>query len=232
VAGLSELGFDVTQATVSRDIAELGLAKVMRGPSVYVTRGPRPAARPASTSACGGSSPTSRRDRPQRPDPRPHRPAGHGRTIAQAIDESTLTDQVARSRATIRSSSCSPTASLERWLDRFEAPQPPAGGIGGHLDEQGRPRLLRRPRHVRCRRVAARAVRRRRRHADRRRGGGSLREGVERRAMSAGAARRTSWTRADLLSQYVGAPSRRTRCTRASTRSRRRSPGRSSPSSS
>jgi transcriptional regulator of arginine metabolism len=37
VAGLSELGFDVTQATVSRDIAELGLAKVMRGEhSVYV----------------------------------------------------------------------------------------------------------------------------------------------------------------------------------------------------
>ena len=37
VAGLSALGFDVTQATVSRDIAELGLAKVMRGDhSVYV----------------------------------------------------------------------------------------------------------------------------------------------------------------------------------------------------
>jgi len=38
VAGLAALGFDVTQATVSRDIAELGLAKVMRGDrSVYVT---------------------------------------------------------------------------------------------------------------------------------------------------------------------------------------------------
>ena len=44
VAELSALGFDVTQATVSRDIAELGLAKVMRGDhSVYVEPGgPRP----------------------------------------------------------------------------------------------------------------------------------------------------------------------------------------------
>ena len=63
VAGLSSLGFDVTQATVSRDIAELGLAKVMRGDhSVYVNpevaRPAAPARRP--TSACGGSSPTSR----------------------------------------------------------------------------------------------------------------------------------------------------------------------------
>ena len=37
VAGLAALGFEVTQATVSRDIAELGLAKVMRGEhAVYV----------------------------------------------------------------------------------------------------------------------------------------------------------------------------------------------------
>ncbi len=37
VAELSGLGFEVTQATVSRDVAELGLAKVMRGDrSVYV----------------------------------------------------------------------------------------------------------------------------------------------------------------------------------------------------
>jgi transcriptional regulator of arginine metabolism len=37
VTELSSLGFEVTQATVSRDIAELGLAKVMRGDrSVYV----------------------------------------------------------------------------------------------------------------------------------------------------------------------------------------------------
>ena len=37
VRELSALGFEVTQATVSRDVAELGLAKVMRGDrSVYV----------------------------------------------------------------------------------------------------------------------------------------------------------------------------------------------------
>ena len=37
VTQLSDLGFEVTQATVSRDIAELGLAKVMRGEhSIYV----------------------------------------------------------------------------------------------------------------------------------------------------------------------------------------------------
>ena len=37
VDALSALGFEVTQATVSRDIAELGLAKVMRGDrSIYV----------------------------------------------------------------------------------------------------------------------------------------------------------------------------------------------------
>ena len=63
VAELSALGFDVTQATVSRDIAELGLAKVMRGDhSVYVNpEVARPGApvRPP-TSGCGGSSPTSR----------------------------------------------------------------------------------------------------------------------------------------------------------------------------
>ena len=61
-APVRTLGIEVTQATVSRDIAELGLAKVMRGDhSVYVLPGgarPMPARRP--TSACGGSSPTSR----------------------------------------------------------------------------------------------------------------------------------------------------------------------------
>ena len=50
VAELSALGFDVTQATVSRDIAELGLAKVMRGDhSVYVNpEALGPGTRPAS----------------------------------------------------------------------------------------------------------------------------------------------------------------------------------------
>ena len=49
VGELSALGFDVTQATVSRDIAELGLAKVMRGDrSVYVVPEAIGARRPQS----------------------------------------------------------------------------------------------------------------------------------------------------------------------------------------
>jgi len=49
VGELSALGFEVTQATVSRDIAELGLAKVMRGDrSVYVVPEAIGARRPAS----------------------------------------------------------------------------------------------------------------------------------------------------------------------------------------
>jgi transcriptional regulator of arginine metabolism len=50
VDALSALGFEVTQATVSRDIAELGLAKVMRGDrSIYVNpEALGPAARPPS----------------------------------------------------------------------------------------------------------------------------------------------------------------------------------------
>ena len=61
VDGLSELGFDVTQATVSRDIAELGLVKVVRGDHpVYVTSRPSaPDAPGRPTSACAGSWPTS-----------------------------------------------------------------------------------------------------------------------------------------------------------------------------
>jgi len=49
VEALSTLGFEVTQATVSRDIAELGLAKVMRGEhSIYVLPEALAMPRPAS----------------------------------------------------------------------------------------------------------------------------------------------------------------------------------------
>ena len=130
VAELSELGFDVTQATVSRDVAELGLAKVMRGDhSVYVlpeTLGP--ATRPPS-------------------DERLRRiladiPVTVGRSglilvltgqpgtasvIAQAIDESTLTDQVGTVAGDNTLIVLFPDApALERWLDRFLAIQAPA----------------------------------------------------------------------------------------------------------
>ena len=65
-------------------------------------------------------------------------------------------------------------------------------------------------------------------------GGGSLREGVERRAMSAGASRGLRRRRARDVRHRLraGRTSRRTRSTRAPTRWPPRSPGRSSPSSS
>ena len=65
VDALTEQGFDVTQATVSRDIAELGLVKAPRADGhVYVApedigraAGRR---RPLRRAARAGSSPTSR----------------------------------------------------------------------------------------------------------------------------------------------------------------------------
>jgi len=130
VAELAAQGFDVTQATVSRDIAELGLAKVMRGDrSIYVV-----------PEALGAT---------QRPpsDERLRRiladiPVTVGRSglilvltgqpgtasvIAQAIDESTLTDQagtVAGDNTLIVLFPDEPA--LLRWLDRFLAIQAPA----------------------------------------------------------------------------------------------------------
>ena len=63
VDALTEQGFAVTQATVSRDIAELGLMKAPRADGhVYVSPedlGPRRDRR-ARTSGSGGSWPTSR----------------------------------------------------------------------------------------------------------------------------------------------------------------------------
>ena len=61
---LRERGFAVTQATVSRDIAELGLVKVARGERPRLRRAARTSRRrrppQLATSGCAGSSPTSR----------------------------------------------------------------------------------------------------------------------------------------------------------------------------
>ena len=129
VGELSALGFDVTQATVSRDIAELGLAKVMRGDrSVYVNpEDLGPSQRP----------PTDERLRRILADI----PVGIGRSglilvltgqpgtasvIAQAIDESTLTDQVGTVAGDNTLIVLFPDEpALERWLDRFHAIQAP-----------------------------------------------------------------------------------------------------------
>jgi transcriptional regulator of arginine metabolism len=124
VGELSALGFDVTQATVSRDIAELGLAKVMRGDrSVYVV-----------PEAIGARRPPS--------DERLRRilsdiPVTVGRSglilvlngqpgtanvIAQAIEESTLdgfVGTVAGDNTLIVLFPNEPA--LTGWLDRFDA---------------------------------------------------------------------------------------------------------------
>jgi transcriptional regulator of arginine metabolism len=130
VAELSSLGFDVTQATVSRDVAELGLAKVMRGErSVYVL-----------PEALGGTRrpPSDERLRRILADI----PVAVGRSglilvltgqpgtasvIAQAIDESTLSEQVgtvAGDNTLIVLFADEPA--LLRWLDRFRTIQAPA----------------------------------------------------------------------------------------------------------
>jgi transcriptional regulator of arginine metabolism len=130
VAELSSLGFDVTQATVSRDVAELGLAKVMRGDrSVYVV----------PEALVGVRRPPS--------DERLRRiladiPVTVGRSglilvltgqpgtasvIAQAIDESTLAEQVGTLAGDNTLIVLFPDeAALVRWLDRFNAIQAPA----------------------------------------------------------------------------------------------------------
>ncbi|HEY5627949.1 MAG TPA: hypothetical protein VIR16_00425 [Candidatus Limnocylindrales bacterium] len=132
VGELSALGFDVTQATVSRDIAELGLAKVMRGDrSVYVL-----------PEALGARRPPS--------DERLRRiladiPVTVGRSglivvltgqpgtanvIAQAIEESTLdgfVGTVAGDNTLIVLFPDEPA--LLRWLERFHAIQAPAEAV-------------------------------------------------------------------------------------------------------
>jgi transcriptional regulator of arginine metabolism len=130
VEALSTLGFDVTQATVSRDIAELGLAKVMRGDhSAYVNpealgREVRPPSDERLRRILADIPVTVGRSglilvltgQP-----------GTANVIAQAIDESTLTEQVgtvAGDNTLIVLFPAEPA--LERWLARFESLQAPA----------------------------------------------------------------------------------------------------------
>ena len=129
VTALSALGFDVTQATVSRDVAELGLAKVMRGDhSVYLlpeelgTRRPPSDERlrriladiPVSVGRSGLILVISGQP-------------GTASVIAQAIDESTLTEQVGTLAGDNTLIVLFPDEpALEHWLDRFLAIQAPA----------------------------------------------------------------------------------------------------------
>jgi transcriptional regulator of arginine metabolism len=123
---LAQRGFAVTQATVSRDIAELGLAKAWRGERhVYVLE-----AEPSR--AIGGANDRLRRILADIPV-RVARSGlilvltggpGTASVIAQAIDESTLAEQV----GTVAGDNTllvlfADEPALGRWLDRFTALQ-------------------------------------------------------------------------------------------------------------
>ncbi len=139
---LAARGFTVTQATVSRDIAELGLVKAWRGERhVYVLADDLP--RPFSASderlvrILGDIPVTVGRSglvlvltgTP-----------GTASVIAQAIDESTLTEQVgtvAGDNTLIVLFADGPA--LERWLGRFTALQSPTtGSLPGGGPEESR----------------------------------------------------------------------------------------------
>ncbi len=133
VEALTDEGFDVTQATISRDITELGLLKAPRGDGhAYVS--------PADIASRDGVTGLPRRD----PDERLRRiladvPVTVGRSglslvlvgtpgtasvVAQAIDESTLQDQ----EGTLAGDNTllvlfADEARLERWLARFHSIQ-------------------------------------------------------------------------------------------------------------
>ena len=125
---LAARGFAVTQATVSRDIAELGLAKAWRGERhVYVLADDLP--RPAS-----GSDERLRRILADIPVSVGRSglilvltgTPGTASVIAQAIDESTLSEQV----GTVAGDNTlivlfADELALGRWLDRFTALQTP-----------------------------------------------------------------------------------------------------------
>jgi transcriptional regulator of arginine metabolism len=123
---LAAAGFEVTQATVSRDMAELGLVKVPRGDRhVYAT----------PESAATGDLYDARLRRLLEDIPvRIGRSGlslvllatpGSAGAIAQAIDQSSLTDQV----GTLAGDNTllvlfEGEAALERWLVRFQSFQP------------------------------------------------------------------------------------------------------------
>ena len=130
---LAARGIAVTQATVSRDIAELGLAKAWRGERhVYVLEEDMP--RPA------GSDERLRRILADIPVTVGRSglilvltgTPGTASVIAQAIDESTLVDQVgtvAGDNTLIVLFADEPA--LGRWLDRFTALQTPVAAGSG-----------------------------------------------------------------------------------------------------
>ena len=129
VDALGAQGFEVTQATVSRDISELGLVKAPGADGhVYVT--------PERMAPAGGSS-SARLERILADIPiRIGRSGltlvltgtpGTASVIAQAIDESTLSEQVGTVAGDNTLIVLFPDEpALERWLARFAMLQAPA----------------------------------------------------------------------------------------------------------
>jgi transcriptional regulator of arginine metabolism len=132
VDALLAQGFEVTQATVSRDIAELGLVKAPGAEGhVYVT--------PARIAGAIGTSSDERLERILADIP-VHvgrsglilvlvGTPGTASVIAQAIDESSLREQ----EGTLAGDNTllvlfADEARLERWLDRFQTIQARSGG--------------------------------------------------------------------------------------------------------
>ena len=135
---LRERGFPVTQATVSRDVADLGLVKAPRGDHhAYVTPGSLATGAPNGTAGTGAA--TAREDG-TRDEARLRRiladypvtiarsgltlvlvsRPGAAAAVAQAIDESGLDDQVgtlAGDNTVLVLFADAPA--LERWRDRF-----------------------------------------------------------------------------------------------------------------
>jgi transcriptional regulator of arginine metabolism len=139
---LLERGFVVTQATVSRDIAELGLVKMPRAEGhVYVA--PEDLAAPATANGLAGG-PTGAASGPVEPNPDARLARilgdvpvtiarsglilvltgtpGTASVVAQAIDDSSLRDQV----GTLAGDNTTlvlfaDETHLVRWLERFEA---------------------------------------------------------------------------------------------------------------
>ncbi len=128
VEALRARGMDVTQATVSRDVAELGLVKITRGERhIYV----------AAADLATGAAPTSDALLRRLLADIPVRVGRSGLTlvltsapgtassIAQAIDQSTLTDQ----EGTLAGDNTvlvlfADEAKLERWLARYRELEP------------------------------------------------------------------------------------------------------------
>jgi transcriptional regulator of arginine metabolism len=143
---LGERGFDATQATVSRDIAELGLVKVFRGNRhVYVA--PEDVAAPPP-SASDDRLRAILRDVPVTVGRSGlilvlTGTPGTASVVAQAIDESTLSEQ----EGTLAGDNTvlvlfADDARLERWLARFRQIQS-LPGVPGSAGAEAAPEVTR-----------------------------------------------------------------------------------------